>query len=165
MVDNQKEGTRVEDIPVFRDFVDVFWGDLPSLPPDQKIEFVIDLVLGIALISMTPHQMALDELKEFNVQLQELIDEAPFSQVYRLGILTLFRKKKDGQMRLCIDNRQLNKVTMRNKYLLLRIDNLFDQLQGVKVCLDNDLRLGVTPNFIFLMKGILKLIVFKLPNI
>ena len=112
-------------------FPDVFSEDLPGLPPDREVEFTIDLVPSIGPISKAPYRMAPTELKELKEQLQDLLDKGfirPSASPW--GALVLFVKKKDGSMRLCIDYRELNKVTIRNKYPLPRIDDLFNQLQG-----------------------------------
>ena len=87
--------------------------------------------------------MAPAKLKELKAQLQELVDGGfirPSTSPW--GAPVLFVKKKVGTWRLCIDYRQLNKVTIRNKYPLPRIDDLFDQLQGAKVFSKIDLRSG-----------------------
>ena len=134
---------RLEDVPIVRDLLDVFHDDLPSLPPEREIDFPIDLVPGTAPISLPPYRMAPSELKELKTQLQELVDRGfirPSTSPWRAPVL--FVKKKDGTWRLCIDYRQLNKVTTRNKYHLPRIDDLFDQLQGAKVFSKIDLRSG-----------------------
>ena len=87
--------------------------------------------------------MAPAELKELKVQLQELLDKGYIRpSVSPWGAPVLFVKKKDGTMKLCIDYRQLNKVTIHNKYPLPRIDDLFDQLQGARVFSKIDLRSG-----------------------
>ena len=107
------------------------------------MEFTIDLVPGTTPISQAPYCMAPSELKELKVQLQELVDKGYIRpSVSPWGALVLFVKKKDGTMRLCIDYRQLNKVTIRNKYPLPRIDDLFDQLRGASVFSKIDLRSG-----------------------
>ncbi|CAL9018388.1 unnamed protein product, partial [Prunus brigantina] len=120
VVDTRDNGFKLEEIPVVQEFPDVFPEDLPGLPPHREIEFTIELVLGTNPISQAPYRMAPAELRELKTQLQEL----------------------DGTMRLCIDYRQLNKVTVRNKYPLPRIDDLFDQLKGAKVFSKIDLRSG-----------------------
>ena len=112
-------------------FPDVFSEDLPGLPLDREVEFIIDLVPSIGPISKAPYRMAPTELKELKEQLQDLLDKGfirPSASLW--GAPVLFVKKKDGSMRLCIDYRELNKVTIRNKYPLPRIDDLFNQLQG-----------------------------------
>ena len=94
-------------------------------------------------ISMTPHKMALVELYELKVQLQELLDRGfirPSTSPW--GAPVLFVKKKDKTIRLCIDYRQLNRVTTKNRYPLSRIDDLFDQLRGARVYSKIDLRTG-----------------------
>ncbi|KAH9658749.1 Endonuclease [Citrus sinensis] len=134
---------RLEDIPVVQEFSDVFPDELPGMPPHREIEFSIDLVPGTAPISIAPYRMAPAELKELKIQLQELVDkEFIRPSVSPWGAPVLFVKKKDGTLRLCVDYRQLNKVTVRNKYPLPRIDDLFDQLQGAHVFSKIDLRSG-----------------------
>ena len=106
VVNNQKEGIKIDDIPIVRDFVDVFPEDLPGLPFDREIEFAIDLVPGTAPISMAPYRMAPAELKELKLQLQELLEKGFIRpSVSPWGAPVLFVKKKDGSMRLCIDYR------------------------------------------------------------
>ena len=105
--------------------------------------FEILLQSGTAPISIAPYRMAPAELKELKVQLQELLDKGFIRpSVSPWGAPVLFVKKKDGTMRLCINYRQLNKVTIRNKYPLPRIDDLFDQLRGATVFSKIDLRSG-----------------------
>ena len=102
-----------------------------QLPPHRDVDFVIELHPSTSPISMTPHRMALVELQELKVQLQELLDKGflrPSTSPW--GALILFAKKKDKTLLLCIDYRQLNKVTVKNRYPLPRIDDLFDQLKG-----------------------------------
>ncbi|KAL4014044.1 hypothetical protein IC575_026234 [Cucumis melo] len=134
VMDTQISKLKLEDIPVVREFLDVFPEELSGLPPDREIEFSIDLVLGMAPISQAPYRMAPIELRELKSQLQELMDKGfirPNASLW--GASMLFVKKKDGTLRLCIDYRQLNKLTIRNKYPLPRIDDLFDQLRGASV--------------------------------
>ena len=117
--------------------------DLPGLPIDREIEFCIDLVPGTQPISIPPYRMAPAELRELKVQLQDLLDKGfvrPSASPW--GAPVLFVKKKDGALRLCIDYRQLNKATIKNKYPLPRIDDLFDQLQGARFFSKIDLRSG-----------------------
>ena len=128
---------------VVQDFLDVFQENLQSLPPVREIDFAIDLVLGTAPIFEIPYRMAPAELKELKTQLQELLGKGFVRPSFSpWGAPVLFVKKKDGTMRLCIDYRELNKVTIRNKYPLPRIDDLFDQLQGASVFSKIDLRSG-----------------------
>ena len=125
------------------EYVDVFPDELPGLPPQRVVEFGIELHPGTSPISMTPHRMAPIELQELKVQLQELLDKGfirPSTSPW--GAPVLFAKKKDKILRLCIDYRQLNRVTIKNWYPLLRIDDLFDQLRGARVYSKIDLRTG-----------------------
>ena len=109
----------IDQVPIVNEFQDVFSEKLLGLPPNREIEFEIDLVPGTQSISVPPYRMALAELKELYAQLQDLLDKG-FIQRSHLpwGAPVLFLKKKDGTMRLCIDYRQLNKVTVCNKYPL-----------------------------------------------
>ncbi|KAG8502860.1 hypothetical protein CXB51_000695 [Gossypium anomalum] len=133
----------MEQLPVVNEFTDVFHEELPSLPPDREVEFVIDVIPGTAPISITPYRMASAKLKELKTQLQELLDKGFIRpSTSHWGTPVLFVKKKDGSLRLCIDYRQLNKVTIKNKYPLPRIDDLFDQLKGAAVFSKIDLRSG-----------------------
>jgi hypothetical protein len=123
--------------------MDVFPDELPGLPPDRDVEFVIELQPGTALVSKRSYRMPPKELAELKKQLQELLDKGyihPSSSPW--GCPALFVKKKDGSMRLCVDYRPLNAVTIKNKYLLPRIDVLFDQLAGAKVFSKSDLQSG-----------------------
>ncbi|KAL0540342.1 hypothetical protein IC582_024578 [Cucumis melo] len=139
----QREKLKPEDVPVVKEFLDVFPDDLSGLPPDREIEFTIELFPGTTPISQVPYRMAPNELKELKMQLQELVDKGYIRpSVSSWGAPVLFVKKKDGTLRLCIDYRQLNKVTIRNKYPLPRIDDLFDQLRGAALFSKIDLRSG-----------------------
>ncbi|CAL9006658.1 unnamed protein product [Prunus brigantina] len=143
VIDTRDNGFKLEEIPVVQEFPDVFPEDLPGLPPHREIEFIIELVPGTNPISQAPYRMAPAELRELKTQLQELVDKGFIRPSFSpWGAPVLFVKKKDGTMRLCIDYRQLNKVTVRNKYPLPRIDDLFDQLKGAKVFSKIDLRSG-----------------------
>ncbi|KAL0550368.1 hypothetical protein IC582_014876 [Cucumis melo] len=129
--------------PVVREYPDVFPDELPGLPPPREVDFAIELEPGTAPISRAPYRMAPAELKELKVQLQELLDKGFIRpSVSPWGAPVLFVKKKDGSMRLCIDYRELNKVTVKNRYPLPRIEDLFDQLQGATVFSKIDLRSG-----------------------
>ena len=132
------------DLPrVVYGYVDVFPDELPGLPPQRVVDFGIELHPGTSPISMTPHRMTPVELLELSVQLQELLDKGfirPSTSPW--GAPVLFAKKKDKTLRLCIDYRQLNRVTIKNRYPLPRIDNLFDQLRGARVYSKIDLRTG-----------------------
>ena len=124
-------GTLVDEIPVVREFPDVFPDDIVGLPPEKEVEFTIDLIPRNEPISIPPYRMAPAELRELKAQLEELLSKGFIRpSISPWGALVLFMKNKDGSLRLCIDYRQLNKVTIRNQYPLPRIDELFDQLQG-----------------------------------
>ncbi|XP_043815352.1 uncharacterized protein LOC122724452 [Manihot esculenta] len=113
VMDSSQEGPKLEDIPIVNEFPDVFPKELPGLPPDREIEFSIDLNPGTAPISMALYRMAPAELKELKAQLQELLDKGFIRpSVSPWGAPVLFVKKKDGSLRLCIDYRQLNRVTV-----------------------------------------------------
>jgi hypothetical protein len=134
---------QLEDIPVVCEYPDVFPDDLPGMPPDWDVDFFIELQPGTAPISKKPYRMPPNELAELKIQLQELLDKGyirPSSSPW--GSPALFVKKKDGSLRMCVDYRPLNAVTIKNKYLLPRIDVLFDQLAGAQVFSKIDLRSG-----------------------
>ena len=119
----------------------MFPEELLGLPPPREIEFSIDVVLDATLASITPYRMAPVELKELKLQLQELLEKGFIRpSVSPWGASLVFVNNKDGTLRLCVDYRQLNKMTVKNKYLLPRIDDLFDQLKGASVFLKIDLR-------------------------
>jgi hypothetical protein len=125
------------------EFLDVFPDDITSLPPEREIEFSIDLMPGAQPISVAPYRMSPVELRELKSQLEELLRKHFIRpSVSPWGAPVLLVKKKDGTMRLCIDYRQLNKVTIKNKYPLPRIDDLLDQLKGATVFSKIDLRSG-----------------------
>ena len=132
------------DLPrVVCEYVDVFLDELPGLPPQRVVDFGIELHPCTSPISMTSHRLAPVELQELRVQLQELLDKGfirPSTSPW--GAPVLFAKKKDKTLRLCIDYRQLNRVTIKNRYPLPRIDDLFDQLRGARVYSKIDLRTG-----------------------
>ncbi|KAL0549546.1 hypothetical protein IC582_014031 [Cucumis melo] len=143
VVDTRETDVSLSSEPVVRDYPDVFPEELPGLPPHREVEFAIELEPGTVPISRAPYRMAPAELKELKVQLQELLDKGFIRpSVSPWGAPVLFVKKKDGSMRLCIDYRELNKVTVKNRYPLPRIDDLFDQLQGATVFSKIDLRSG-----------------------
>ena len=123
------------DLPrVVCEYVEVFPDELPGLPPQRDVDFGIELHPGTSTISMTPHRMAQVELQELRVQLQGLLDKGfmkPSTSPW--GAPVLFAKKKGKTLRLCVDYRQWNRVMIHNRYLLPRIDDLFDQLRGVRV--------------------------------
>ncbi|KAG8500640.1 hypothetical protein CXB51_002642 [Gossypium anomalum] len=143
VLDSKESEKRLESVPVVCEYSDVFPEELPGLPPVREVEFGIELVPGTTPISIAPYRMAPTELKELKTQLQELTDRGFARPSFSpWGAPVLFVKKKDGTIRLCIDYRQLNKVTIKNKYPLPRIDDLFDQLKGASVFSKIDLRSG-----------------------
>ena len=125
---DSKEKTReLTNIPIVREFTDMFPNELPGLPPDREVEVSIDVLPGATPVAQPPYRMAPAELAELKIQLQEILDKGFIRPSnFPWGAPVLFMKKKDGTLRLCIDYRQLNKVTVKNKYPLLRIDDLFD---------------------------------------
>ncbi|GJX54069.1 putative nucleotidyltransferase, ribonuclease H [Tanacetum coccineum] len=142
-MEKKSDEKKLEDIPVVKEFPDVFPEDLPGLPPVRQVEFQIDLIPGAAPVARTPYRLAPSEMQELSNQLQELTDRGfirPSTSPW--GAPVLFVKKKDGSFRMCIDYRELNKLTIKNRYPLPRIDDLFDQLQGSSVYSKIDLRSG-----------------------
>jgi hypothetical protein len=130
-------------IRVVRDFPDVFLEELPGMPPDREVEFVIDLLPGTAPISKWPYRMSVEELKELKKQLTELQEAGyirPSSSPW--GASVLFVQKKDGSQRMCVDYRSLNDVTMKYKYPLSHVEDLFDQMRGARVLSKIDVRSG-----------------------
>ncbi|CAA0810895.1 Uncharacterized mitochondrial protein AtMg00860, partial [Striga hermonthica] len=131
------------DVPIVRDFVDVFPDQLPGGPPSRQVEFTIDLVPGVGPMSKVPYRMAPKELQELKAQIQELLSLSFIRpSVSPWGAHVLFVKKKDGTLRMCIDYRDLNRLTVKNKYPLPKIEDLFDQLRGARVFSQIDLRSG-----------------------
>jgi hypothetical protein len=115
----------IENIPVVSQFPEVFPKEVPSLPPHREVEFAIDLVLGTGPISKAPYCMSPVELQELKGQIQELLDKGFIRpSVSPWGAPVLLVKKKDETFRMCTDYRKLNKVTIKNKYPLPRIDDL-----------------------------------------
>ncbi|XP_052723068.1 uncharacterized protein LOC108318967 [Vigna angularis] len=128
---------------VVDEFPDVFPEEIPGLPPPREVKFTIDLVTMAAPISVQPYRMPPVELAELKTQIEELMDRQFIGpSVSPWGAPVLLVKKKDGSSRLCIDYRQLNKLTIKNKYPLPRIDDLLDQLHGAAVFSKIDLRSG-----------------------
>jgi hypothetical protein len=133
----------VQDILVVCEFPDVFPEDLPGLPPERDVEFVIELKLGMAPISRRWYCMPPNELAELKTQLQDLLEKGfimPSSSPW--GCSAIFLKKKGQTLRMCVDYRALNEVTIKNKYPLPRVNLLFDQLTGAQVFSKIDLISG-----------------------
>ncbi|KAL2243530.1 UNVERIFIED_CONTAM: Transposon Ty3-G Gag-Pol polyprotein [Sesamum indicum] len=141
--DIMKVSPGVLDVTVVREFPDVFPNELPGLPHHREVNFEIDTIPRAAPISIAPYRMALSELKELKKQLEELLNKG-FIQlsISQWGAPVLFVKIKDGSMRLCVDYRQLNRITIKNKYPLPWIDDLLDQLKGATIFSKIDLRSG-----------------------
>nr|GEY01881.1 putative reverse transcriptase domain-containing protein [Tanacetum cinerariifolium] len=114
MIKDKSVEKRLKNVPIVLDFFEVFLEDLPGLPPSRQVEFQINLIPGAAPIARAPYRLAPSEMKELS----------------------------DGSFRMCIDYRELNKLTMKNRYPLLRIDDLFDQLQRLSIYSKIDLRSG-----------------------
>jgi hypothetical protein len=134
---------KLEGIHIIQEFPDVFPDDLPGMPPERAIEFKIELQPGTAPIAKALYKMSLVKMKELKIQLQGLLDNGyirPTTSPW--GCSALFVEKKDKELRLCVDYRLLNAVTIKNKYPLPRIDILFDQLVGAQVFSKIDLRSG-----------------------
>ncbi|GKE62174.1 putative reverse transcriptase domain-containing protein, partial [Tanacetum coccineum] len=143
VIEKKSDEKRLEDIPVVREFPKVFPEDLPGRPPVRQVEFQIDLVPGAAPVARALYRLAPSEMQELSNQLQELAYRRfirPSTSPW--GAPVLFVKKKDGFFRMCIDYRELNKLTVKNRYPLPRIDDLFDQLQGSSTYSKIDLRSG-----------------------
>jgi hypothetical protein len=133
----------IQNILVVCEFSYVFPEDLPGLPTERDVEFVIEQKPGTTPISRRSYQMPPNELAELKIQLQDLLEKGfirPSSSPW--GCPTIFVKKKDQTLRMCVDYRPLNEVTIKNKYPLPRIDILFDQLTGARVFSKIDLRPG-----------------------
>ncbi|GJX83727.1 putative reverse transcriptase domain-containing protein [Tanacetum coccineum] len=134
---------KLDDIRVVRDFPEVFPDDLLGLPLVREIEFRIDLIPGASPVVRSPYRLAPSEMLELSNQLKELQEKGFIRPSHSpWGAPVLFVKKKDGSMRMCIDYRELNKLTIKNRYPLPRIDDLFDQLQGACCFSKIDLRSG-----------------------
>ncbi|GJV30042.1 putative reverse transcriptase domain-containing protein, partial [Tanacetum coccineum] len=142
-VEDKSEEKRLEDVPIVRDFPEIFPEDLSGIPSARQVVFQINLIPGAAPVARAPYRLAPSEMKELSDQLKELFNKGfirPSSSPW--GAPVLFVKKKDESFRMCIDYRELNKLTVKNRYPLLRIDDLFDQLQGSSVYSKIDMRSG-----------------------
>ncbi|GJX79165.1 putative reverse transcriptase domain-containing protein [Tanacetum coccineum] len=139
--EDKSEEKRLEDVPIVQDFPEVFSEDLPGISPTRQVEFQIDLITGDAPIARAPYRLALSGMKELSDQLQELSKKGfikPSSSPW--GAPVLFVKKKDRSFWMCINYRELNKLTVKNRYPLPRIDDLFHQLKGSSVYLKINLQ-------------------------
>nr|GEX25453.1 hypothetical protein [Tanacetum cinerariifolium] len=143
VTEKEPKEKRLEDVPIIHDFPEVFLDDLPTLPPPRHVEFIIKILLGAAPVACAPYRLAPSELKELSDQLKKLLEKGfirPSSSPW--GTPVLFVKKKDRSFRMYIDYRYLNKLTIKNRYPLLRIGDLFDQLQGLSMYSKIALRSG-----------------------
>jgi hypothetical protein len=143
MAIDSKEADSLETIKVVSEFRDVFPKDLPGMPPERKVEFAIELLPGTTPISKRAYRVSGLELVELKKQIEELSEKGYIrTSTSPWAAPVLFVEKKDGTRRMCIDYRALNEVTIKNKYPLPRIEDLFDQLRGASVFSKIDLRLG-----------------------
>jgi hypothetical protein len=139
---SKDEVPKIGDHVVLKDFEDVFQ-EVPEIPLKRDIDFSINLMPGEAPVSKAPYIMSTPKIKELQLNLEELMKKGYIHpSVSPWGVLVLSMKKKYGTLRLCIDFKELNKVTVKNKYPLRRIDDLFDQLKDAKIFLKIDLRSG-----------------------
>jgi hypothetical protein len=140
---DDKESNPIEAIRIVSEFSDVFPEELPGMPPERKVEFAIELIPGTAPISKRAYRVSGPESVELKKQIDELLEKGyirPSTSPWTAPVL--FVEKKDGTKRMCIDYRALNEVTIKNKYPLPRIEDLFDQLRGASVFSKIDLRSG-----------------------
>ena len=141
ILDSKRGQVDVGKIPVLREFSDVFIEELPGIPLKGEVDLSIEIVLGTTPMSREPYMMDPTKLKELKSQLQELMDKGFIRpSVSPWGAPVLFVKKKDDILRMCIDYQKINKVIMKNRYPLSRIEDLFDQLKGAGVFSKIDLR-------------------------
>jgi hypothetical protein len=140
---NQLEEKSLEHIRIVCEYLDIFLEELPGMPPDRDIEFSIELLPGTAPISERAYRMDVKDLIELKKQIEELQEKSfirPSSSPR--GAPVLFMNKKDGSRRMCVDYRSLNEVTIKNKYPLPQIEDLFDQMRGATIFSKIDLRSG-----------------------
>ena len=141
MLDSKRGQVKLENIQVVKEFSNVFPKELLSLPPKREVDLSIEILPRTTPISGAPYRMTPTELKELKIQLQELLDKGFIRpSVSPWGSPILFVKKKYGTLRMCNNYWQINKVTMKNKYPLPRIEDLFYQLKGASVFSNIDLR-------------------------
>jgi hypothetical protein len=140
---NQLDVSQRPEVPMVNEFPDVFPEELPGIPPNRDIKFVIDLVHGTTPIYERPYRMVAKQLAELKDQIKDLLEKSyihPSSSPWRAPVI--FVPKKDDTQRMCVDYRALNEVTVKNKSPLPRIDDLFDQLCGACVFSKIDLQSG-----------------------
>ena len=128
---------------VLHQFRNLFLEDITELPPHREVDIYIELILGETPESKSPYRMSTPELVELMLHMKEMLDKGYIRpSVSPWGTMVFFVRKKDGTLRLCIDCRQLNKVTIKNRYHFPRIDDLFDQVKEATLLLKIDLRSG-----------------------
>jgi hypothetical protein len=140
---NHVQGTSLDEIRVVQEYLDVFLKDLPGMPPNRDIKFIIDLPPRMASISKRPYRMPINELAKLKKKIAEVQSKGfihPSSSPW--GAPVLFVEKKDGTQGMCVGYRSLNEVTIKNKYPLPWIKDLFDQMKGASVFSKIDLRSG-----------------------
>ena len=131
---NERKESSLDQYPVLSEFKDVFSNELPGLPSERDLDFTIELKPGAKPISKTPYRMTASKLCDLQLQLKELLDLGLIRpSVSPWCALVIFVKNKDGSLRLCIDYRDLNHATVKNRYPMPRIDDLFDQMKGATV--------------------------------
>jgi hypothetical protein len=136
-------GPTLDQVLVVCEYPDVFPEELPGMPPDRDIEFIIELIPGTAPIAQRAYRMNPQELEELKRQLADMLSKGLICpSVSPWGSPVLFVDKRDGTIRLCVDYRKRNEVTIKNKYPLPKIEDLFDQLNGAKVFSKIDLHTG-----------------------
>jgi hypothetical protein len=138
-----KEANLFEEIRIVSEFPDVFPEELPGMPPEHKVEFAIELIPGTAPISKRAYRVSKPELVELKKWIDELLEKGyirPSTSPWAAPVL--FVEKKDGTKRMCIDYISLNELTVKNKYPLPRIEDMFDQLRAASVFSKIDLRSG-----------------------
>jgi len=133
-VEKKSTEEHIRSIPIMDEYAEVFLNEIPKLPPNRDINFLIDLVPGAGPVSVAPYRMAPVELAQLKKQIEDLLQKKFIRpSASSRGALVLLVKKKDGSFRLCVDYRKLNKLMMKNKYPLPRINDLLDQLRGAGV--------------------------------
>jgi hypothetical protein len=140
---NERKGPSLDQYPVLLEFQDVFLNELPGLPPKRELDFTIEIKPSAEPISKTPYRMTAPELCELQMQLKVLLDLGLIRpSVSPWGAPVIFVKKKDGSLRPCIGYKDLNHATVKNRYPMPQIDDLFDQMKGAVVFSKIDLRSG-----------------------
>jgi hypothetical protein len=140
---DDKEANLIDDIKIVSEFLDLFPEELPGMPSERKVEFAMELIPGTTLVSKRAYRVSRPELVVLKKQINELLKKGyirPSTSPWATPVL--FVEKKDGTKRMCIDYRSLNEVTVKNKYPLPRIEDLFDQLRGASVFSKIDQRSG-----------------------